>query len=97
MYKDPTKNCENTLIERTPKTIFKSFLLFEKRPDPLSTLLRLLPKDIKSLIILLLLLLLLWFLQYKRVSYRYLCTYMHDYKVGVVLRADSKLYYQLSN
>ena len=23
--RDPTKNCENTLIERTPKTIFKAF------------------------------------------------------------------------
>jgi len=28
--KDTTKNCENTLIERTPKTILKASLRWEK-------------------------------------------------------------------
>ena len=28
--RDPTKNCENTLIERTPKTIFKASFGVEK-------------------------------------------------------------------
>ena len=28
--RDPTKNCENTLIERTPKTILKASLGLQK-------------------------------------------------------------------
>ena len=30
--RDPTKNCVNTLIERTPKTIFKASYGVEKLP-----------------------------------------------------------------
>ena len=33
--RDPTKNCENTLIERTPKYIFKASFGLKKWPESL--------------------------------------------------------------
>ena len=46
--KDPMKNCENTPIERTPKTIYKASFGLKNRPDPLLIFLRLLPKNEKT-------------------------------------------------
>ena len=42
--RDPTKNCENTLIECTPKTMFKASFSLKNWPDPLSIPQRLLLK-----------------------------------------------------
>ena len=33
--RDPTKNCENTLLERTPKAIFTASFALKKCPESL--------------------------------------------------------------